>query len=313
MRSMQVRGRDLSTKSRRNGRMHVFLGHVVGTVFLICGCGLNTARATITVVEDEATWQAALPNRTLIDFDGFVGPVSNQFAGVTFSSVNGGSPQAEARVPGNSLPNELSVGDFDTGAGGGVAFTFDVPRSGVGFWYADSQFAGNAVDLYDIGGGLLASYEMAYPHPAEWLFVGFLSTSRDIAQAVVTINGNDFVPLDDLQFGDIRLPGDANEDGCVSGADFTIWADNFDFGPDAVWGQGDFTGDGFVTGGDFTIWADHFGLGCAPSSVPEPGTAMLLAFGAGLLCAWGHRAGSRLVRDSEGTVGVPVRFGHGTR
>ena len=71
------------------------------------------------------------------------------------------------------------------------------------------------------------------------------------------------------------IPGDANDDDCVSGADFTIWADNFGAGPGAPVGQGDFNADGFVTGADFTIWADNFGAGCAPQQVPEPAAAAL--------------------------------------
>lgn len=69
--------------------------------------------------------------------------------------------------------------------------------------------------------------------------------------------GGDFV------FRFTVLPGDANRDNVVSGADFTIWNDNFDGGEGPggkTFDQGDFSGDGFVSGEDYTIWADNFDL-----------------------------------------------------
>lgn len=76
-------------------------------------------------------------------------------------------------------------------------------------------------------------------------------------------------------------PGDANFDGLVDGADYTIWADNFLQSP-RVFAQGDFSHDSIVDGADYTIWADHFdpGGGSAfASAVPEPATAVLSVAG----------------------------------
>ena len=53
--------------------------------------------------------------------------------------------------------------------------------------------------------------------------------------------------------------GDANLDGLVEGADYTLWADNY-LQPGG-WAEGDLTGDGFVEGADYTIWADNYGFG----------------------------------------------------
>jgi autotransporter-associated beta strand protein len=97
------------------------------------------------------------------------------------------------------------------------------------------------------------------------------------------------------------LYGDANLDGVVSGADFTILASNLGKSVSA-WDKGDFNYDGVVSGSDFTLLAA--GLGKAangadislPSSdfaaldafaaanglmadVPEPGPGALLVFG----------------------------------
>lgn len=81
-----------------------------------------------------------------------------------------------------------------------------------------------------------------------------------------TISGNG-VPGGNFAFKFTILPGDANRDLVVSGADYTIWADHF--GQDVPSGfpllvspysYGDFNDDQHVTGADYTIWADHFGV-----------------------------------------------------
>jgi hypothetical protein len=74
-----------------------------------------------------------------------------------------------------------------------------------------------------------------------------------------------------------RLPGDANEDGVVSDADYTIWADNYG-ASGASWDMGDFNGDGEVSDADYTIWADNYGSG--GGAIPEPATISLIALSA---------------------------------
>jgi dockerin type I repeat protein len=72
------------------------------------------------------------------------------------------------------------------------------------------------------------------------------------------------------------LPGDANGDGVVSDADYTIWADNYgSSGADVS--MGDFNGDGEVTDADYTIWADNYGQ--TIGDVPEPASMAFLALG----------------------------------
>ncbi|MGD0768719.1 MAG: autotransporter-associated beta strand repeat-containing protein [Tepidisphaeraceae bacterium] len=99
------------------------------------------------------------------------------------------------------------------------------------------------------------------------------------------------------------LLGDANLDGIVNAADFTILAANFNQ-PVTGWDQGDFNYDGLVNAADFTDLAANFnqsagaaavsagdvaaldafatanGLSLPTSSVPEPATTGLLALGA---------------------------------
>ncbi|MBL9122988.1 MAG: pre-peptidase C-terminal domain-containing protein, partial [Planctomycetaceae bacterium] len=66
------------------------------------------------------------------------------------------------------------------------------------------------------------------------------------------------------------LPGDANRDGAVDGADYTSWADHYL--QNGGWAQGDFNDDGIVDGSDYTIWADNF-LVSLPAAVPDGGGA----------------------------------------
>jgi polysaccharide deacetylase len=67
--------------------------------------------------------------------------------------------------------------------------------------------------------------------------------------------------------GPPMIPGDANRDGAVTDADYTIWADHYGQA-NAVWETGDFDGSRIVTDADYTIWADHYGSTAA--NVPEP-------------------------------------------
>jgi autotransporter-associated beta strand protein len=97
------------------------------------------------------------------------------------------------------------------------------------------------------------------------------------------------------------LYGDANLDGVVSGADFTILAENLGK-PASAWDQGDFNYDGVVSGADFTLLVSNLGMNANGASVqvlpadfaaidafaaanglmadvPEPATASVLAIG----------------------------------
>jgi len=60
-----------------------------------------------------------------------------------------------------------------------------------------------------------------------------------------------------------RKLGDANEDGIVNGADFSIWLNNYSkIIPTPVTNShrnGDFNSDGVVNGADFSIWLNNYG------------------------------------------------------
>lgn len=94
----------------------------------------------------------------------------------------------------------------------------------------------------------------------------------------------------------LALPGDANLDSSVNGADYTNWADNFQRSGKA-WTDGDFTGDGKVSAADYTIWADNFQFASA-LPIPEPSGSMLFAIGVILILAFAQSRNSRRLQGS---------------
>jgi hypothetical protein len=76
------------------------------------------------------------------------------------------------------------------------------------------------------------------------------------------------------------LLGDANLDGVVNGADFSILAANFGQSANG-WDQGDFGYSGVVNGSDFAALAANFGQGASTGSAATPADfAALDAFAA---------------------------------
>ncbi|MBL9123562.1 MAG: dockerin type I repeat-containing protein [Planctomycetaceae bacterium] len=145
---------------------------------------------------------------------------------------------------------------------------------------------------------------------------------------VPAVGGSGSVVIADVLFDSLRvdlpalIPGDANGDGRVDGADYTIWADHFLLTNQSI-ATGDFTGDGRVDGADYTVWADHYNPGKAlataaselpsASSVPEPSALWLAALGAGLALPLatrriphsrpGKTRGGRRQRSTRGPLG----------
>ena len=72
-----------------------------------------------------------------------------------------------------------------------------------------------------------------------------------------------------LASGNAYLPGDANLDGAVDGADFLVW-NTSKFSSVSAWCSGDFNADGAVDGLDFLIWNDNKFQTADAVVVPEP-------------------------------------------
>ena len=82
--------------------------------------------------------------------------------------------------------------------------------------------------------------------------------------------------------GRTYLEGDANLDGSVDVGDFNIW-NGSKFTATAEWCNGDFNADGSVDVGDFNIWNGNKFQSSDVSTVPEPGSFLLMLAGLPLL------------------------------
>ena len=171
------------------------------------------AHAVLTTYTNPTLWAAALTQTvTMIDFDDLADntPLAAQYSGVSFSAFNGGNPLVVNYSFAQTGLNMVTLGTPPlTGGGGGVAMDFAAPMQGVGFWYIDSEFAGNGVAVFDTASGLLVNYEMAFPAPAAWQFVGFVSSSNDIGRIEVAIGAADMVALDSLRIAAVPEPASA--------------------------------------------------------------------------------------------------------
>lgn len=169
----------------------------------------GSAQAQLTSYNDQATWQAAVTAPTLIGFDDLADgtPVTGNYAGHSFSPFNGGSPAAVAYNFSQAGANVLALSLPPlTGGGGGVAVDFSAPLRGVGFWYLDSEFAGNSVTVYGAANAALGTYPLAFPSPAAWQFIGFTTAAGDITRIAVSIGDADMVALDSLQVAAVPEP-----------------------------------------------------------------------------------------------------------
>jgi hypothetical protein len=67
------------------------------------------------------------------------------------------------------------------------------------------------------------------------------------------------------------IPGDANGDGLVNGADYSIWVSHYGQTVSCGASCGDFTGDGQVNGSDYFLWLSNYGTtGPTPTRTPSP-------------------------------------------
>ncbi|MBL9125771.1 MAG: hypothetical protein JNG90_19175, partial [Planctomycetaceae bacterium] len=182
------------------------------------------------------------------------------------------------------------------------------------------------------GGQTEATWTLSAPISAGRVFFGLTSSEtniRDLSEN--TLDGDWDDPLDfsdtssstmpsgdgfaggDFIFSFTILPGDANRDNLVDGADYSIWADNWLHQP-ATFTQADFSGDGMVDGADYVLWADNFladltqmgfGLARMASGADETAWRRARAREFVLQLYW---SGARNWRIDAAKFGIPVPF-----
>ena len=198
------------------------------------------------------------------------------------------------------------------------AYIYDY-NSGTDTWDLTQTLTGTAGELFGSGvnlsgdyavvgafdadppGGINAGAAYVYEQvsPGNWSQVTTLLpdtiTSQQNMGTSVTVSGDTFLvggsnrgsrtlSGDAFVFeymGDLTMPGDADGDGDVDGADAAILAGNWQK-TDMDWVDGDFNGDDVVNDSDATILAANW-TGPLGAAVPEPGTITLLCLG-GLTC-----------------------------
>jgi len=166
---------------------------------------------------------------------------------------------------------EVSFDVANTGDADAVGFNVDfgVSTDAVintsDYWVGETWIPGVAAGDWETASGTFSFPSL----PAGKYYVGaiidldgFVPESDEANNTGVDLDGYPLI---------VALAGDANFDGCVTGADYTLWADNY-LMTGADWEDGDFNLDGQVTGADYTLWADNY-LECmsgAGEAVPSP-------------------------------------------
>ena len=126
-------------------------------------------------------------------------------------------------------------------------------------------------------------------------------------QGYFSLDSEDFRVVH-ISYTPTLLPGDANGDGTVNGADLDIVLSNYNK-TGMTWAQGDFDGNGTVNGIDLnTVLSNYNQSEGVTAAVPEPSTCVLICVGAISVLVWRRRSLVRRVR-SNGTN--PLRHGVG--
>ena len=150
----------------------------------------------------------------------------------------------------------------------------------------------------------------AHPTQANYLATGLAQynggspSSYDGANVLTSGSGHQGLNglRDWLQYGDADL------DGTVTAADYTIWRDHL--GQAGGWAQGDFNGNGVVDTADYALWHDrNFVIPATGSAaaVSEP-TAWLIASLGGALVAAPFRRRFRRLRSEWAAQRPPLVF-----
>jgi hypothetical protein len=163
----------------------------------------DQVRASITAFSDEGLWPAGISRTVLADFEGFLGPVTNQYQGALFGGANGGHPFTVERFPYEGQNSMRTMPDTD--GSGGFFIQLDPPVGAVSFRSFDVQFPGSIITIFGVDHSVLASYDMYesggnHGH-LSYGFNGFSSDFNSIATIQVTFPDNDAIWTDYVEIG----------------------------------------------------------------------------------------------------------------
>jgi len=191
-----------------------------------------------------------------------------------------------------------------------LSFPRDMTFNKVVFYEGDIAYGGRINDnprLVEPKGGFFEDLTVEVFRGGQWQAVTGLAFSEaldpnsyyqtiemafePIAGSAVRIRGNaggteQFTTIVEIEaYGAMGIAGDCNEDGVVDVADYIALKSRMGQESAATWAVGDFNFDGDVDWADLQELMANFGTRCpgtAPAA-PEPGSVMLLMFGAAAL------------------------------
>ncbi|MGA2440215.1 MAG: polysaccharide lyase family protein [Tepidisphaeraceae bacterium] len=223
-------------------------------------------------------------------------------AGTLVVGVNGALPNAGVSITGGTL---------QLGTGTGLAKMTSLSITGTGVLDVNNDHIivtyGASDPFSTIAGYIKSGYNGGGWNGAGIISSAALTPTNGLVYGLGYADGKDGI-VSGLSSGQIEvkytLLGDANLDGLVNAADFTILAANFNQ-PVTGWDQGDFNYDGLVNAADFTGLAANFNQGVSGAAsagdvaaldafaaanavslanVPEPASALMMAMaGLGIL------------------------------
>ncbi|MGA2442326.1 MAG: dockerin type I repeat-containing protein [Tepidisphaeraceae bacterium] len=249
---------------------------LAATLGTVSGSGTTTVDANMAVDVGSFS-QAGLVNNgaTEIDGNGTVGTSSGGGAitGGGALTIGNGSTSNTLQLAQNS--GDSSQGSVTVNAGSSL----DI--------YNNTVFINFAANGFGDPFSTIAGYIKSGYNGGNWNGPGIISTAAQtktngLSYGIGYADGVDGI-VSGLSSGQVEvkytLLGDANLDGLVNAADFTILAANFNQ-PVTGWDQGDFNYDGLVNAADFTDLAANFNQNASGADVSAGDVAALDAFAA---------------------------------